>query len=176
MPLGPYPFDPNLISQGIPPDDRVTFNEQIYGPLEGTPMPPGPPAAGAAPRPAAPRRRPPYPPPRAAGALVRPECVHRAAAGPSVAIATYDPQTGQFATPDGTVGAADRCGRRATASDLDRPAADRLAGSASLTSLNGMVMNTARLRPQAPLGPVVASSPTRVFDVGSVVAPSGVMP
>ena len=23
--------------------------------------------------------------------------------GPSVAIATYDPQTGQFATPDGTV-------------------------------------------------------------------------
>jgi virulence factor Mce-like protein len=43
--LGPYPFDPNLITQGIPPDDRVTFQEQIYGPLEGTPMPPGPPAA-----------------------------------------------------------------------------------------------------------------------------------
>ncbi len=39
---GPYPLDPNLISQGIPPDDRTTFNDNIYGPLEGTPRPPGP--------------------------------------------------------------------------------------------------------------------------------------
>jgi len=40
--IGPYPFDPNLLAQGIPPDDRVTFQENIYGPLEGTPLPPGP--------------------------------------------------------------------------------------------------------------------------------------
>lgn len=38
---GPYPLDPNLLSQGIPPDDRVTFNDRIFGPVEGTPLPPG---------------------------------------------------------------------------------------------------------------------------------------
>jgi phospholipid/cholesterol/gamma-HCH transport system substrate-binding protein len=39
--LGPYPFDPNLIAQGVPPDDRVDFNDRIFAPIEGTPMPPG---------------------------------------------------------------------------------------------------------------------------------------
>jgi phospholipid/cholesterol/gamma-HCH transport system substrate-binding protein len=39
--LGPYPLDPNLISQGVPPDDRVTVNDRIFGPVEGTPLPPG---------------------------------------------------------------------------------------------------------------------------------------
>ncbi|WP_422746069.1 MCE family protein [Mycobacterium sp. WMMD1722] len=46
---GPYPFDPNLISQGVPPDDRVTLDENIYGPLQGTPLPPG--GGGAPPSP-----------------------------------------------------------------------------------------------------------------------------
>jgi virulence factor Mce-like protein len=103
--LGPYPFDPNLLAQGIPPDDRVTFGEQIYGPLEGTPLPPGPPAAAPAP-PAAPGPAPaeaplPGPPP---GAQVAPSAHTPGAPGPSVAIATYDPSTGQFATADGSVG------------------------------------------------------------------------
>jgi phospholipid/cholesterol/gamma-HCH transport system substrate-binding protein len=39
--LGPSPLDPNLLAQGIPPDDRVTVNERIFGPIEGTPLPPG---------------------------------------------------------------------------------------------------------------------------------------
>ncbi len=39
--LGPSPIDPNLLSQGIPPDDRVTVNDRIFGPIEGTPLPPG---------------------------------------------------------------------------------------------------------------------------------------
>jgi virulence factor Mce-like protein len=39
--LGPYPFDPNLISQGVPPDDRVDFGDRIFAPVGGTPMPPG---------------------------------------------------------------------------------------------------------------------------------------
>ncbi|TPG33089.1 MCE family protein [Mycolicibacterium hodleri] len=39
--LGPYPIDPNLISQGIPIDDRTTFNDNIHAPVEGTPLPPG---------------------------------------------------------------------------------------------------------------------------------------
>lgn len=47
--LGPYPIDPNLISQGVPPDDRVDFNDRIYGPLEGTPLPPGATPSGTPP-------------------------------------------------------------------------------------------------------------------------------
>ena len=39
--LGPYPLDPNLLAQGIPPDDRVTADKRIFGPVEGTPLPPG---------------------------------------------------------------------------------------------------------------------------------------
>ena len=39
--LGAYPIDPNLVSQGVPLDDRVDFNERIYAPVEGTPLPAG---------------------------------------------------------------------------------------------------------------------------------------
>jgi hypothetical protein len=39
--LGPYPLDPNLISQGVPPDSRVLPDANIFGPLQGTPLPPG---------------------------------------------------------------------------------------------------------------------------------------
>lgn len=38
---GPYPLDPNLISQGVPPDSRVRPDANIFGPLQGTPLPPG---------------------------------------------------------------------------------------------------------------------------------------
>ncbi|HUO38776.1 MAG TPA: MlaD family protein, partial [Mycobacterium sp.] len=42
--LGPYQLDPNLLAQGVPPDDRVTFGDHEFAPIEGTPMgpPPGP--------------------------------------------------------------------------------------------------------------------------------------
>ena len=53
--LGPRPIDPNLIAQGMPPDDRVDFNDRIFAPTEGTPLPPGaaipPGPPGAAPPP-----------------------------------------------------------------------------------------------------------------------------
>jgi phospholipid/cholesterol/gamma-HCH transport system substrate-binding protein len=102
--IGPYPVDPNLLAQGIPPDDRVTFQENIFGPLEGTPMPPGPaPAADAPPAPAeaVPPTVPPASPP---GAVVAPSAFSPGkTGGPSVVIATYDPKTGQYATPDGGV-------------------------------------------------------------------------
>jgi hypothetical protein len=113
---GPYPLDPNLISQGIPPDDRVTLNDSIYGPLEGTPMPPGPPPAQGVPGPPpaddappaalpAPAEVPAVPVPGPAdGVPVAPSAFTPNGSGPSVAIATYDPQSGQFAAPDGTVG------------------------------------------------------------------------
>ena len=109
---GPYPLDPNLIAQGVPPDDRVTFNDHIYGPLEGTPMAPGapaqpgpaataPPAEGSPPPPA--EIPPAQPIPPADGTVVAPSAFTPDGSGPSVAIATYDPKSGQFATPDGTV-------------------------------------------------------------------------
>lgn len=105
---GPVPFDPNLVSQGIPLDGRVTLNDQIYGPLQGTPLPPGPPpAAPAAPPPAspAPQAVPNIAPTDTGGTpTVAPSAfTPDSAGGPSVAIATYDPATGQYATPDGKV-------------------------------------------------------------------------
>ena len=60
--LGPYPFDPNLVAQGVPLDDRVTFGDNIFAPVQGTPLPPGvgsPP--GLAPPPSAPPQAPPPP-------------------------------------------------------------------------------------------------------------------
>jgi phospholipid/cholesterol/gamma-HCH transport system substrate-binding protein len=88
---GPYPIDPNLITQGIPPDSRVDHDATIHGPLEGTPPPPpaDPPSDGPS-EPAAPGAAP-------------SSFVPDGSAGPSVAIATYDPKTGQYATPDGKV-------------------------------------------------------------------------
>ena len=69
--FGTYPLDPNLLAQGIPPDDRVGFyRDRIFGPVEGTPRPPGPlPPAGPLPPPGAPAGAPnPAPPPAAANA------------------------------------------------------------------------------------------------------------
>ncbi|MGH3960872.1 MCE family protein [Mycobacterium sp.] len=64
---GPYPLDPNLVSQGIPPDDRINFHDLEYGAPEGTPLPP---PAPLPPPPAFPPRPPlgSLPPGNAAGA------------------------------------------------------------------------------------------------------------
>jgi virulence factor Mce-like protein len=113
--LGPRPIDPNLISQGIAPDDRLDYQQNIFAPVEGTPPPPGVGPPGAAPPEMAPVPMPPgIPPPP--GAEVQPPVPGGATAaapssldpntsgpGPSVAVAHYDPQTGEYATPDGQV-------------------------------------------------------------------------
>ncbi|MGP4053611.1 MCE family protein [Mycobacterium sp. 4D054] len=101
--LGPSPFDPNLIAQGVPPDDWVTRNENIFGPLQGTP-PPGP-AAPPAPPPAAP-----------SGFTGTP------GAGPSVAVAHYDPQTGRVAADGGAQQQTDLVAPAASWKDLVWPA------------------------------------------------------
>ncbi|WP_299561602.1 MCE family protein [uncultured Mycolicibacterium sp.] len=59
--LGPYPFDPNLVGQGVPIDSRAALDDNTFGPIEGTPLPPG----VTAPPPQIPR--PPSPPPNYAG-------------------------------------------------------------------------------------------------------------
>ena len=129
--LGAYPFDPNLVAQGVPLDDRVDFEERIYAPVEGTPLPPGavpagtpPLSPGLAPTPLAPELAtegappapapvgpppPPAPLPPGQGPLNPDQAVPAAPsafgggaeAGPSVASAPYDPQTGRFLSPDG---------------------------------------------------------------------------
>jgi phospholipid/cholesterol/gamma-HCH transport system substrate-binding protein len=146
--LGPSPIDPNLLAQGIPPDDRVTADKRMFGPVEGTPLP-----LGAVPRgaPAGPRGA--TPPPGTLGAaappapsaanmstqagdfpsiapldVAPPPAMHRPPAPPkppavidggrpqaapssfgakeikpmpSVAVASYDPRTGRYFSPDG---------------------------------------------------------------------------
>lgn len=129
--LGAYPFDPNLVAQGVPLDDRADFEERIYAPVEGTPLPPGAVPAGTpplspelAPTPLAPELAtegappapapvgpppPPAPLPPGQGPLNPDQAVPvapsafggGAEAGPSVASAPYDPQTGRFLSPDG---------------------------------------------------------------------------
>ncbi|MGX9673549.1 MCE family protein [Mycobacterium sp. HM-7] len=95
--LGPYPIDPNLLAQGIPPDSRVDHDSTIYGPLNGTPRPAtGQPPAG--------EPSPDTPPGDATPTPVAPSAfVPDTSKGPSVAIATYDPATGRYAGPDGKV-------------------------------------------------------------------------
>ena len=140
---GPYPFDPNLLSQGYPSDDRAGPDSNIYGPLEGTPLPgaspgtPGPPPTADTPPirsidpsvPAGSDSTPkadtsstppvdlPVPPesdPSAPSVSsptdgsvnpVAPSSFDSTPPMPraSVAVAQYDPKTGQYATPDGHV-------------------------------------------------------------------------
>jgi hypothetical protein len=113
--LGPYPLDPNLIAQGIPPDDRVDANAHLYGPVEGTPLlsgtppapeatPPGP--EGQAPESAAPTAPPEppsdtSPPPEAVPAAPSSFAGNGTGASPSVAVARYNPRTGAYMASDG---------------------------------------------------------------------------
>ncbi|HXO12650.1 MAG TPA: MlaD family protein [Mycobacterium sp.] len=129
--FGAGPLDPNLLSQGVPPDDMVTANDRIFGPVDGTPLPPG--AAPSGPRlPGPPPGAPPSPPgvtlpaapippqappnivPPPAGALppdpapppasgAAPSSFRPNASGqvPPEAAVHYDPQTGKYLTPDG---------------------------------------------------------------------------
>lgn len=100
--LGPYPFDPNLAGQGVPPDWRVGQDDNLDGPLEGTPPPPGQDPPSSVP----PESAEPAPPadaspgqPQASGSR-GPQGL-----GPAepVAIARYDPGTGKYMAPDGQV-------------------------------------------------------------------------
>ncbi|MHC9295712.1 MCE family protein [Mycobacterium sp. LTG2003] len=155
--LGPYPIDPNLISQGIPPDSRVLTDSNTFGPIEGTPLPPGvtapppqippppqgppdftgtgpgpllpgqpifvnPPVPGQPPAPTPdpanhplnPADLPLIPAPHAGGPAVPPgdpaapgvapsAFEGDQSAGPSLATAKYNPRTGEYMSPDGTL-------------------------------------------------------------------------
>lgn len=106
--LGPYPQDPNLLAQGIPPDDRVTFNGHEYLPPEGTPPPAGPPDQQGVPAPPGPAESPPpTQPPAPTGEQVpaAPSAYTpgRAALRPQIGSAQYDPLTGYYVAADGRI-------------------------------------------------------------------------
>lgn len=88
---GPTPFDPNLIAQGLPLDSRVNEEQNIFGPIEGTPPPSPVPPAESTPLPPEP------PGPTAAPSGLR----SGTTSGPSVAVARYNRQTGTYMGPDG---------------------------------------------------------------------------
>lgn len=117
--FGTYPLDPSLLSQGISPDDRVNFfRDRIFGPVEGTPMPP---SSASTPMPVpggtnvmdtqelpafapldVPGREP--GPPAAGGPQAAPSAFGGSGlggAGPSLAFAQYDPNTGRYVGPGG---------------------------------------------------------------------------
>jgi phospholipid/cholesterol/gamma-HCH transport system substrate-binding protein len=110
--LGPYPLDPNLLAQGIPPDDRITSGDHLYAPIEGTPPPPGLPPWP--PQPARTAENPPpqpdtNPPPLNGSGGATPPAEPSAfdttqlRTRPSVALTYYDPGTGKYVAPDGQV-------------------------------------------------------------------------
>lgn len=102
--LGPYPIDPNLLAQGIAPDSRVDRDKFTHGPIEGTPLSPAAVPPGEAPAAEEPAEMPAEVPPSPDAPAMAPSAVSpNGSDGPSVAIATYDPQTGRYATPDGKV-------------------------------------------------------------------------
>jgi virulence factor Mce-like protein len=106
--IGPYPFDPNLISQGVPPDYRVRLDDNTFAPVEGTPLPPGaapsgtppdavhPPPGSPPPVDQPPAVRPPEPPPFVAPSGFTGQM-------PAAATAQYDPRTGRYVGSDGQV-------------------------------------------------------------------------
>lgn len=101
---GPYPLDPNLLSQGLPPDDRAGIEDRTFGPVEGTPLPPGAAPAGTPPGPPAPGalNQPPTAP-QAGAAPAAPSAFNCNSSGvsPSVAVLHYDPRNGRCVAPDG---------------------------------------------------------------------------
>lgn len=109
--LGPNPVDPNLLAQGIPPDQRTNLGgDNIFGPPQGTSPPPGapPPAPGALQPPPLTLPEPPIPldmpDPDQPGPKTAPDALHtNVAGGPSVGFAVYNPRTGNYFGPDGNL-------------------------------------------------------------------------
>jgi phospholipid/cholesterol/gamma-HCH transport system substrate-binding protein len=110
--LGATQLDPNLLSQGVPLDDRVNDTNREFGPLEGTPLPAGvtpqphmaPPLAPAPPPPPPDTHTgaalPPGPGPTGPGVAPSSFDHNGSRPGPALAVVPYDPHTGAYMTPD----------------------------------------------------------------------------
>jgi phospholipid/cholesterol/gamma-HCH transport system substrate-binding protein len=112
--LGPPPIDPNLITQGIPPDSRVNSGDHLYGPINGTPPPSGatptPPQEPSDPAPPetsgfvdptlAPPSDPSTPSPAVQTSTAPSSFDTERPDGASVSTASYNPRTGSYLGPD----------------------------------------------------------------------------
>jgi len=107
--LGSYPIDPNLISQGVPPDSRVDADDNIFAPAEGTPLPPGQTSPVPPPGPLLPGPPPQDAPPPTEtpvdGAPAAPSAFKTDGSAPHspITVAEYVPQTGRYLGSDGHV-------------------------------------------------------------------------
>jgi phospholipid/cholesterol/gamma-HCH transport system substrate-binding protein len=109
--LGAYPFDPNLVAQGVPPDDRIDPGAKLYGPTEGTPLPQDQTPAAANPGGGAAPSQPPAESPGGAvgqphqqpsdgSAAVAPSGLS-SVGKPAVVAVPYDSANGAYVTSDG---------------------------------------------------------------------------
>ncbi len=105
--FGPAPFDPNLVSQGIPPDGRVDSGDNLYAPVEGTPLPPGAMPAGTPPDASPPPDTPAPSGPPPTGETPIPATFsssftdNGSAPRPAVAVARYNARSGAYMASDG---------------------------------------------------------------------------
>jgi phospholipid/cholesterol/gamma-HCH transport system substrate-binding protein len=111
--LGAFPFDPNLVEQGVPPDDRIDPGAKLFGPTEGTPMAPAQPPQSTGPADGTAADTPPSNAPGDGAGPAGPQPPDgSAAAAPSgfssaprpaaaVVAVPYDPASGAYVTSDG---------------------------------------------------------------------------
>jgi virulence factor Mce-like protein len=106
--IGPYPRDPNLEAQGVPPDSRWFPDQGLYAPPgQGSAAPPGPlpaapPTTLLVPPPPSNAVLPPEIPQEGNPPAAAPSSSHGdVAAKPSIGVAQYDPRTGEYVTSDG---------------------------------------------------------------------------
>jgi phospholipid/cholesterol/gamma-HCH transport system substrate-binding protein len=152
--LGPYPIDPNLIAQGIPPDDRVDFSDRLYAPVEGTPLPPGAVPAGTppdapppgAPPPPAPVQAPLAPPPPGNslnGVPIPPAPVEPAPVAPAAGEPAPVPHGGAVPAAPSAFGGNDSGGPSVATAQYDPLTGSYLAPDGQLQKLTNVAAGTA---------------------------------
>jgi phospholipid/cholesterol/gamma-HCH transport system substrate-binding protein len=151
--LGPYPIDPNLIAQGVPPDDRVDFSDRLYAPVEGTPLPPGAVPAGTppdAPPPGAPPppvQAPLAPPPPAGNSLngvpIPPAPVESAPIAPAAGEPAPIPHGGAVPAAPSAFGGNDSDGSSVATAQYDPLTGSYLAPDGQLQQVTNVAGGTA---------------------------------
>jgi phospholipid/cholesterol/gamma-HCH transport system substrate-binding protein len=150
--LGPYPIDPNLIAQGVPPDDRVDFSDRLYAPVEGTPLPPGAVPAGTPPdapppgAPPPPMQAPLSPPPPGNslnGVPILPAPVESAPVAPAAGEPAPIPHGGAVPAAPSAFGSNDSGGSSVATAQYDPLTGSYLAPDGQLQQLTNVAGGTA---------------------------------
>lgn len=101
--LGPYPLDPNLLSQGLPPDDRGISSRELLVPWSGRHCRRGGARRNTAGAAGAGDGQQPPTAPDAGAVPAAPSAFDANGSGvsPSRAVLHYDPSTGRYVAPSG---------------------------------------------------------------------------